>query len=80
MCFYIGAYIPLTMEGNIMVDGMLASCYPSAHHDVAHLGMAPIRWFPEIIECIFGVDNEFQVYVKIANYLGDWVMPFETQY
>ena len=68
------------MEGNMVVEGVLTSCYASAHHDVAHLVMTPMRWFPEIIEWMFGVDQEFQVYVMIANYLGDWVMPFETQY
>ena len=73
MVFYPGAYVPLTMEGNIMVGGVLASCYPSAHHDVAHLGMAPIRWFPEIIEWMLGVDPEFQVYVKISSCIGGWV-------
>ena len=31
--FSIGANVPLTKEGNIMVDGVLASCYPSADHD-----------------------------------------------
>ena len=73
MLFYPGAYVPLTMEGNIVVDGVLTSCYPSAHHDVAHLGMIPIRWFPEIIEWMFGADPEFQVYVKIASYIGGWI-------
>ena len=63
-----------------MVDGVLASCYPSVHHDLAHLGMTPIRWIPEIIERMFGVDHELQVYVKIANYLGGWVIPFWLQY
>ena len=39
---YIGVYVPVTMEGNIVVDGILASCYPSSNPDVAHFGMAPI--------------------------------------
>ena len=38
-----------------MVDGVLASCYPSTDHDVGHLGMAPMRWFPTFMEPIFGV-------------------------
>ena len=56
------------MEGNILVDGILASCYPSSNHDLAHFGIAPIRWFPEIIEWIFGEDDGFQGYVKINKY------------
>ena len=36
-----------------MVDGILASCYASFDHDLAHIAMTPIQWFPEIIEGIF---------------------------
>ena len=49
-----------------MVDGVLASCYPSADHDMAHLGMTPIRWFPEMIEGIFGVEDGFSVFAKVT--------------
>ena len=28
-----GAYVPLTMEGKIVVEGVLASCYASIHHE-----------------------------------------------
>ena len=44
-----GAYVPLTMEGNIAVDGILASCYPSCYHDLGHIGMLPIQLFPTVI-------------------------------
>ena len=47
---YLGLYVPLTMEGNIVVGGVLASCYPSVPHDLAHMGMTPIRLFPSIFE------------------------------
>ena len=63
------------MEGNIVVDGVLASCYPFVSHDLAHIGMVPIRWFPKIIEWLFGEDNGFQVYVLIAEDLDRWAMP-----
>ena len=56
-----------------MVDGILASCYP-VDHDLAHLGMMPIQWFPEMIEWIFGVNNGFQVYVMTTEELGGWAM------
>ena len=36
-----GVYVPLTMEGTILVDGILASCYSSVRHDLAHIGMTP---------------------------------------
>ena len=33
----LGAYVPLTEDGNILVDGVLASCYASFDHGLAHL-------------------------------------------
>ena len=42
------------MEGNIVVDGVLASCYASCHHDLNHIGALPIQLFPKIMEWIFG--------------------------
>ena len=72
---FLGAYVPVTMEGNIVVDGVLASCYPSVHHDLADMAMAPIKSFPGIIEWIFGNDNGFSAYVKITEDLGVWTMP-----
>ena len=63
----VGAYVPMTTEGNIMVDGVLASCYASADHDLAHLSMAPLRWFPEMTNWMFGQDGVFPSYVKIVK-------------
>ena len=50
-----------------MVDDVLSSCYPSVHHDLAHIGMTPIRWFPEILEWIFGDENGILSWVKMAE-------------
>ena len=66
----------LTTEGNIIVDGVLASCYASTDHDLAYFAMTPIKWFPEIIEWIFGNENGLQGYVKIVKEFGGWVQPF----
>ena len=68
------------MEGSIVVDGVLASCYPSAHDDLAQITMTPIRWFPEIFEWIFGDDNGFQCYASMAEYLGLSVLPNKSEY
>ena len=65
------------MEDNIVVDGVLASCYASFDHHAAHIGMTPIRWFPEIMNWIYGVDNGFSGYVKYAISLGRWVLPHD---
>ena len=38
-----------------MVDGVLASCYASTpDHDLAHIAMTPLRWFPGLTRFIFG--------------------------
>lgn len=41
-----GLYAPLVASGKLIVDGVVASCYSHAEsHDLAHLAMAPLRWF-----------------------------------
>ena len=70
-----GPYVPITMEGNIVVDGVLASCYPSSDRDMAHIAMAPVRWFPRISQWIFGEDNGWSVCTKISDDLGQLVLP-----
>ena len=50
MSLFLGAYVPLTIEGNIVVDGILASCYAYADHDLGHLGMMPFRWLPDRVD------------------------------
>ena len=46
----VGAFAPLVPEGNIMVDGVLASCYASADHDLNHLLMIPMQKIPAVME------------------------------
>ena len=71
----LGAYAPLTMEGNIVVEGVLASCYGSFDHDLAHIAMAPIRWFPGMIEWLLGDEEDSPAYVNIAQVLGKICLP-----
>ena len=73
---FLGVYVPVTMNGNIIVDGVLASCYPSVDHDLAHFRMTPLRWFPEATEWIFGQDNGWQVFVKITVQLEQYLVPY----
>ena len=65
-----GVYDPITMEGNIVVDGLLTSCYASFDHDLAHFVMTPVQWFPEMIQWIFGEDNGSSGYAIIAKQIG----------
>ena len=71
-----GAHVPVTMEGNIVVDGVLASCYAFSDHDLAHFGMTPIRLFPEIMEWLLGEEEDSPAYVNIVKDLGKITLPF----
>ena len=75
--FYLpGAYVPLTEEGNLIVDAVLASCYASFHHDLAHIGMTPIKWFSEAMQWIVGEDDRKLAFVSIIKKLGKWILPY----
>ena len=65
------------MEGNIVVDGVLASCYASFDHTLSHTGMTHMRWFPKIMEFTFGEENGIQGFAQIAEGLDKWLLPFQ---
>ncbi|XP_042227522.1 uncharacterized protein LOC121869967 [Homarus americanus] len=44
-----GAYVPLTKEGTLLVEGMMVSCYASYSHSLAHSFLAPARAFPILL-------------------------------
>ena len=71
-----GAFTPVTMEGNIMVDGILASCFASTDHDIA----MPIRWFPTKMAWIFGVENECAFHAKFLEEVARWILPHGQLY
>ena len=73
--FFLGAYVPLTKDGKIVVDGVLASCYADFDHDLAHFTMTPVQWFPEAISWIFGDDTGFPLFVNMARELGMMMLP-----
>lgn len=53
-----GIYAPLTREGNIVVNSVVASCYAVINdHDLAHMSFAPVRWYSYIKEWIFGLNS-----------------------
>ena len=58
-----------------MIDGVVASCYPSVHHDLGHIAMTPLHWFPRMTKWIFGDDNGFTGYALINEELGRWLHP-----
>ena len=71
----VGAFVPLTNEGKIVVDGVLTSCYADFDHDLSHLIMTPMQLIPTILGWIFGDDMEFPVYVSTARELGILMLP-----
>ena len=44
-----GTWAPFTMEGTLLVDGLLASCYASFPHALSELAYAPVKMFPRIL-------------------------------
>ena len=64
------------MDGNIMVNGVLASCYASVDHNLGHIGMSPVRSFPEMLEWTFGWDDGSSAFTKMAKKLSKSLLPF----
>ena len=44
-----GFWAPLTTEGTLLVDGLLASCYASFPHALSELAFAPVKMFPRML-------------------------------
>ena len=74
-CFS-GAFVPLTKEGNILVDGILASCYASFDHDIQHIVMKPLLWFPSIMDQLLGEEKSMHAYVTLLQHIGG-MMPLK---
>ena len=65
------------MEGRIMTDEVLASCYAFDDHDLAHIGISPMLWIPVINNAVLGDDSGIPVYIKIAEEMGSMMLPSE---
>ena len=44
-----GIWAPLTMEGTLLVDGLLASCYASFSHALSDMALAPVKMLPRML-------------------------------
>ena len=73
-----GTYVPVTEGGNVVVNGVQASCYGTADHDMAHFAMMPLQWFPKIMKLVFGHYNGSPTYVGIAKDLVKMKSFFEV--
>ena len=58
-----------------MVDEVLASCYASFDHTLAHFATTTLQLFPQMVEWIIGGDNEIQDYVGMAKSVGRYLLP-----
>ena len=67
------------MDGNIVVDGVLASCYAFSDHDLAHLTMTPMRWLPKTMDWIFSENNKSPGYVNFLEHIGRLMLPYDQQ-
>ena len=65
--FFSGAYVPLTKEDDIMVDGVLASCYPSVNNDFSQIAITPMKWIRDAVGWIFWKENGLQGLAIIAE-------------
>nr|APD15680.1 lophotrochozoan hedgehog-related [Acanthochitona crinita] len=69
-----GVYVPLTETGTLVVDGILASCYSSINHHVAHAFLTPVRWFPSLFH-IPSDDHGMPTYVFFLKWLAHSILP-----
>ncbi|ELU16390.1 hypothetical protein CAPTEDRAFT_213608 [Capitella teleta] len=72
-----GAYVPLTESGTLLVDDALVSCYASFDHDIAHLAMTPLRWFPWLLNGSQYIQGVLP-YVYYMKLLGRTLLPSTT--
>ena len=73
--YFLGAHVPLSEVGTIVVDGILSSCYAGYHPYLANFATIPMQLFPNIMEWAFGDDVGFLVYAHMAHKLGTLLLP-----
>ncbi|GJQ10012.1 hypothetical protein GpartN1_g1803.t1 [Galdieria partita] len=67
----MGAFAPLTMDGNFLANGVLVSCYAHfASHRLAHLAFAPYRWYYSTIGHFTA--SEPQNHIRLLKTLLHW--------
>jgi len=77
-----GFYAPLTGNGNIIVDGVLSSCYNEVDHDVLqHTAFTTFRPIQEFFSSLFSGEQEAASENKVKLPLGlemmlDHIMPY----
>ncbi|KAM4534219.1 sonic hedgehog protein [Odontesthes bonariensis] len=77
-----GSFAPVTAQGTVVVDQVLASCYAVIEdHDLAHWALAPVRLAHWVSSFLFSSEPEASAqndgvhwYSKILYQLGTWLL------
>ncbi|XP_029002595.1 sonic hedgehog protein [Betta splendens] len=77
-----GSYAPVTVQGTVVVDRVLASCYAVIEdHDLAHWALAPVRVAHWLSSLLFRSQPQASAqsdgvhwYSKILYQLGTWLL------
>ncbi|XP_067107756.1 sonic hedgehog protein [Osmerus mordax] len=82
---YEGSFAPVTVQGTVVVDQVLASCYAVIEdHNLAHWALAPVRFSYWLSSLLFAKDytepnatvhkDGVHWYSKILYQLGTWLL------
>ncbi|XP_039983102.1 sonic hedgehog protein A [Xiphias gladius] len=77
-----GSFAPVTVQGTVVVDRVLASCYAVIEdHDLAHWALAPVRLAHWVSSLLFSSQPQVSAqndgvhwYSKILYQLGTWLL------
>ncbi|XP_068160150.1 sonic hedgehog protein [Antennarius striatus] len=77
-----GSFAPVTVQGTVVVDQVLASCYAVIQdHDLAHWALAPLRLAHWVSSLLFNSNHQVSAqndgvhwYSKILYQLGTWLL------
>lgn len=78
----VGSFAPVTVQGTVVVDQVLASCYAVIEdHVLAHWALAPVRLAHWVSSLLFSSQNQLSAqsdgvhwYSKILYQLGTWLL------
>ncbi|XP_036934174.1 sonic hedgehog protein A [Acanthopagrus latus] len=78
----VGSFAPVTVQGTVVVDQVLASCYAVIEdHVLAHWALAPVRLAHWVSSLLFNSQNQVSAqsdgvhwYSKILYQLGTWLL------
>ncbi|XP_030253392.1 sonic hedgehog protein [Sparus aurata] len=78
----VGSFAPVTVQGTVVVDQVLASCYAVIEdHVLAHWALAPVRLAHWVSSLLFSSQNQVSAqsdgvhwYSKILYQLGTWLL------